>query len=583
MTSGKITRLLASVVFALLVTAPAAAAAAQRVQMEDGLVAVLGAGGEPALEASPRQGEGLLAFARRLCGSTDAAPKLAEANGGRQMLAGVRYRVPFAMLTADLQRKVLHALFPGDRLEATGWYHAVDLRALQRGESLWTLADRFTGSGENFRKLREANRLADDELQAGQTLWIPATLLRPGLRRSLPTGLGGTPGVALEHRHDDQGAYAVYRLQPGEALYSSVVVRFTGRVFAEDVNTLAGEIATASGIRDVTDIPIGYEVRIPHDLLQAEFLPSGHPRRQQYEVGLSDSSQFSNRVRSSGLAGITVVLDAGHGGADVGASLNGVWESLYVYDVMLRVKALLETRTQARVVPTIRDGATFVIRDSDVLPFSRGHQVLTTPPYPITDARVGTNLRWYLANSQFRRAVSGQNDPKKVVFISLHADSLHPSLRGAMIYVPAASLTGGRSSRGEAVYLARQEVRDYPHVELSWRERTESEGLSRQMADATIAAFRARGLPVHPYKPVRERIIRKRSEFVPAVLRYNAIPAKMLVEVCNLANDEDRRLIQTRRFRQQVAEAVVDGILAYYGESQRPGVPAGGVVAAAGR
>jgi hypothetical protein len=94
------------------------------------------------------------------------------------------------------------------------------------------------------------------------------------------------------------------------------------------------------------------------------------------------------------------------------------------------------------------------------------------------------------------------------------------------------------------------------------------------MATRTIDAFRSRDLPVHPYDAVRERIIRRHEEFVPAVLRYNSIPAKMLVEVCNLANDEDRRLIQTRTFRQQVAEAVVAGILAYYGQDQSP---AGGV------
>jgi N-acetylmuramoyl-L-alanine amidase len=51
------------------------------------------------------------------------------------------------------------------------------------------------------------------------------------------------------------------------------------------------------------------------------------------------------------------------------------------------------------------------------------------------------------------------------------------------------------------------------------------------------------------------------------VLRYNQVPAKALLEVCNLANDEDRRLLQTRTFRQRVAEAIVRGLLAYYGQS----------------
>jgi N-acetylmuramoyl-L-alanine amidase len=469
---------------------------------------------------------------------------------------------------------VLRALFPDDRQDATGWHHSVGLAALQRGESLWSVAARFTGDGANFRQLREANRLADDELRPGQQLWIPAGLLRPPLQGALPRGLLAVPGATLQYHDDASAPYATYRLQPGEALYSSVVVRFTGRVFAEDVNALAAEIALASGIADVTDIPIGYQVRIPYELLLPEFLPAGHPRRLEYEAGLTDSNRFTNPLHASGLRGITVVLDAGHGGTDVGATMGGVWESLYVYDIMVRVKQLLERDTAARVVPTVRDGSGYVVPATDVLPFSRAHQVLTTPPYPIADARVGVNLRWYLANSLHRQAAVANADSRKLVFLSIHADSLHPSLRGAMAYIPAAALTAGRFSRSGEVYDARLEVREQREVELSWRQRVESEGLSRQLAEHTIAAFRARNLPVHPFKPVRERIIRKRAEFVPAVLRYNTIPAKLLLEVCNLANDADRKLIQTREFRQRVAEAIVAGIREYFGEEEpaAPGV-----------
>ena len=544
--------------------------------MAPGVVAVVAGGAEPWIEAVPLRGEAQLAYARRLTGSADNLPALLVANGGRKLLAGMRWKVPFHLASPDLQQQLLRTLFPGDRLDVTGWNHRVELAALARGESLWTVADWFTGNGENFRQLREANRMADDVLAPGQELWIPARLLRPSLQRALPAGGAGTPADLLQYREDAAGRYAAYRLQPGEALYSSVVVRFTGRVFAEDVNALAGEIAKRSGIADVTDIPIGYEVKIPLDLLQAEFLPAGDPRRAEYEASLSDSNRFTNPVQAHGPR-------RHHRGARRRPRRRrrrrrrwaGVWESLYVYDIMVRVKTLLETRTRARVLPTVRDGGGFSVREADVLPVSRGHQVLTTPPYPILDAKVGVNLRWYLANSQYHKFTDGgEGDAKKVVFVSLHADSLHPSLRGAMIYVPSAKLTAGRSSRSGTVYTSRAEVRAHPIVELSLRERQQSEGLSREMATRTIAAFRQRNLPVHPYKPVRERIIRHRGEFVPAVLRYNTIPAKMLVEVCNLANAEDRRLIQTRAFRQQVAEAVVAGILAYYGEDEQPAVPA---------
>jgi N-acetylmuramoyl-L-alanine amidase len=80
-----------------------------------------------------------------------------------------------------------------------------------------------------------------------------------------------------------------------------------------------------------------------------------------------------------------------------------------------------------------------------------------------------------------------------------------------------------------------------------------------------IDSMRRHGIAIHPNKPVRDRVIRGKRAWVPAVLRFNAVPAKILIEVCNLANGADRRLIQTRAFREEVARAVVDGLLAYYG------------------
>ena len=72
---------------------------------------------------------------------------------------------------------------------------------------------------------------------------------------------------------------------------------------------------------------------------------------------------------------------------------------------------------------------------------------------------------------------------------------------------------------------------------------------------------------LHPFQPIRDRIYRGKRSYVPAVLRYNAVPPRLLLEICNLANTEDRRLLQTRAFREKVAAAVVDGILGFFGEN----------------
>ncbi len=530
-------------------------AAAHSERLPGGTRAVLGEDSELYLEAQPRRGEGLLGFAERLCGSIKLADRVASLNGTDRLLLGRRYRVPFALLAPDHQLAVVRGLFPDDRPVADGWQHRVER------ESLWQVAQWFTGRGDNYRIIRELNGLDDDHLEPGQRLLVPARLLSPAFRSALPA----SSPYYLEYARDGDGRYAVYRLKSGEALYSSVVVRFTGRIYADDVNALATELAERSAIRDVTRIPVGFEVKIPLDLLLPEFLPAGDPRRRQYEEGLIESAQFASPVQAARLQGVTVILDAGHGGQDVGASVDGTWESLYVYDIMVRTKQLLESSTAARVVATTRDGGGFAVRDQDRLPYSRGHRVLTTPTYAIADSRVGVHLRWYLANSVFAGALAGGASPEKVVFISIHADSLHPSLRGAMVYIPGARLRGGSYGKSGNVYAERREFRERPTVSFSRRELLKAEGQSRELANQLVAAFGEASLPVHDDKPVREQIVRRRRPWVPAVLRYNAVPTAVLLEVCNLANEDDRRQIQSREFRQRVAAAIARGVLDYFG------------------
>ena len=564
-------RLLKRLAAAGLVLGAAAGAQAELARVRLGaasgsdLVAIQGDDRRIHVEALPRPSEGLNGLVVRLCGtgSTRARAEVAAANGGVARLErGVRYRVPFSCLRSELQLQVLRALYPEDVLAPEGWRHRVPARAGAPPQDLWSVAELFTGSGEQFRQLRGANRLEDERLEPGQEVLIPRTLLRPSLEAALPRPeVGSSP---LVYERDQQGEYAVYRLERGEALYSSVIVRFTGRIFAEDVNELAGEIAERSAIADVTDIPIGYPVRIPLEHLSPEHLPAGHPRRQAYERELAESAGYANLVRSRNLEGVTVILDAGHGGRDVGASIEGVWESVYAYDIVLRIRRLLG-QTAAQTVMTTRDGGSWTVAERDVLASSRGHAVLTTPPYAIDDSRVSSNLRWYLANSVFGRAVSAGGEADKVVFLSVHADSLHPSVRGAMMYVPGLLSNPTQYGKTGADYASRREVQERPRVDFAHADRARSEGLSRDLAGHMIESMRRHGIAIHPNKPIRDRVIRGKRAWVPAVLRFNAVPAKILIEVCNLANGADRRLIQTKAFREEVARAVVEGLLAYYG------------------
>ncbi len=142
--------------------------------------------------------------------------------------------------------------------------------------------------------------LPDEDLERGRPMVIPTGLLLPAFRdvpAPVPTpkpSIAGwreqvpaEDGLPLSYGEDDLGPFAQYRLQRGEALYSAVVVRFTGQLIAKEVNATALEIAERSGIDDVTSIPVGYPVRIPLDLLVPKYLPTNHPdvRRGRRSVG----------------------------------------------------------------------------------------------------------------------------------------------------------------------------------------------------------------------------------------------------------------------------------------------------------
>jgi N-acetylmuramoyl-L-alanine amidase len=52
---------------------------------------------------------------------------------------------------------------------------------------------------------------------------------------------------------------------------------------------------------------------------------------------------------------------------------------------------------------------------------------------------------------------------------------------------------------------------------------------------------------------------------VPAVIRYNIVPTKVLVEVANLKNRDDVRLVADHEFRERYAAAFVQALKQYYG------------------
>ena len=147
-----------------------------------------------------------------------------------------------------------------------------------------------------------------------------------------------------------------------------------------------------------------------------------------------------------------------------------------------------------------------------------------------------------------------------------------------MVYVPGEKFLNGSYGKSGEPYDSRLEVRESPRVSFTRKEKLQAEGISRDLAEHIVSAFRAADLPLHAFEPMRGHVIRGGGEWVPAILRYNRIPARVLVEICNLNNPEDRRLLRTRKYRERVAAALVEALIDFYGGETSRGteISAGG-------
>ncbi|MBN1918489.1 MAG: N-acetylmuramoyl-L-alanine amidase [Verrucomicrobia bacterium] len=357
-------------------------------------------------------------------------------------------------------------------------------------------------------------------------------------------------GDELTFKKDSRGEYASYRLKKGETIWTHVVRRFTSRTDDVNDNEASRLILERSGFGDERKIPDGAEMKIPVELLAPEFLG-----QQVKEVSSG----------SRPLAGVVIIFDPGHGGVDPGATpQTRIFEDEIVYDIMCRAKRILERDTAATVHVTVRDRSRgfAVTAERNRFPQDGDEEVLTTPNYRITSTVVALHLRWYLANSLYRKALARGVRADRVLFTSFHADDLPRNLRGAMVYIPGARLREGTYGKSGRPYTQFAEWRERPNVAFTKRERATAEALSKAFAEELTRSLKASSVMVFANKPIRDHIQRGNA-FVPAVLRYNAVPTAVLIECGNLSNVRDRQNLCDPTFRERFAQAYVNAVIAY--------------------
>ena len=524
-----------------------------------------------------------------------------------------RVTMLLSRLKPEYRKEILQKVFPKDGFRSGAYRHMVERTGV---ESYWRLAEWFTGNGANYKKIKAANGRRSNNLKTGYWLKIPRELLLPEFlpdfepEATVERPVEGEPEsgssvsepdpapdpvkplkpvdltqeltvhgtTVLTYGSDKDGDYAVYRLQRGEALYSSVVVRFTGRLEAEAVHELVDVIVKRNRIRDVTDMPVGYPVKIPLELLLPEYLPRSSQAYQEYAAELKEAEAAAlaeGIVKSRELDGVVVILDAGHGGRDTGANHNKAWEDDYVYDIMCRIKRIMEKETRGKVIPTIMDKSSkYEVFDRKSLKRDSDEYLLTTPNYSLNARSVtttGVHLRWYLANAHYEKLQKSGVPRSKIVFLSLHADALYYKVNGAMAYIPSAARDVFRSSihLTNSRYRKYAEYRQKPKYTFSRKEVRRAEGVSRNFAKILVDQLKRDNLPVHDQKPIRTHIYRSRRSrpFVPAVVRYNKAMVRCLIEVGNLKNKGDAANIRDPKFREKFARSVVNSLIRFYNGS----------------
>lgn len=501
----------------------------------------------------PRPGEGLFRFASwTLRDWRNNYQKIKKYNNNRVLQKGSYVRFPFSALNDSLQGLVLQTLFPNDTSEEEEWAH----RVVFKGETVSLIAGVFAKKSIPASKLVEYNELerGGRSLAIGDVVNIPWEWVREEL--NLKPIEVKEPLVVKPDRFGKKHAF--YTIKKGESLYSSVVIRFTGRTLAEDVNRMANKLLVLNDISDERYIPVGKEIKIPLEWISEEYLVKVSIEPSEKEL---PEEPESLKVRID--YPVHIIIDPGHGGRDPGAvygregSPGRLFEDETVFDIAMRLSDILKNRNY-NVHLTLMDpdqpgpvNKLATVKDSD-------ERVLVNPNYLINHVNISINMRIFLVNHIYQDLIRRKIPSNNILLISLHGDALHKSLQGATVYYPDARLRKESFRKRHSVYRRRKEF--CPVIRFPVRQNSRSALLSSSFGKEIIDKFQAAGLKTHRSFSVRGYYYRKGKRTLPGILRYSKVPTSVLLEVGNLNNYLDRRGFKDPAYREKLAKAIADSI-----------------------
>jgi N-acetylmuramoyl-L-alanine amidase len=233
------------------------------------------------------------------------------------------------------------------------------------------------------------------------------------------------------------------------------------------------------------------------------------------------------RIASSAfpLAVRRVVLDAGHGGADPGATTAQMMEKEITLDIGRRLRTLLE-KNGFDVVVTRDADRTIALRDRAVL----------------------------------------ANDSKSDIFLSIHVNALekHTDARGIETYYLGAtsdpSLTALAAQENRVSGYSVSDMRKLLEGVYADARRDESHELATAVQKQLFTTLRNDDAGLENWGV-------KRAPFI--VLVATDMPA-ILAEVGCISNEKEAAMLRRPEYRQKIAAALFEGIRAYAGTNQSP-------------
>jgi N-acetylmuramoyl-L-alanine amidase len=266
----------------------------------------------------------------------------------------------------------------------------------------------------------------------------------------------------------------------------------------------------------------GVQVASIEDLLQIEPIPEVQYRAPDYTQLL-----YNTNIQIKTLFGLevkTIVIDAGHGGRDPGASgAMGTMEKDITLDIALRLRDRLAKQGGYRILLT---------RDRDQ----------TVP---------------------LKKRVEFANAHSADLFISIHVNSLPQKVVNLV-----ETYYFGPTTDAQTVQLAEQENKGSEYRVGDFKEIIQGIGNTMKWQESSVLAASIQHSLFRHIRESDKDVVNVGTKTAPFVVLLGVDSPSVLAEVTCITNKEEEAKLRSQRYREKIASFLEEGIITYLNQKQ---------------